>query len=316
MNLITTLLNGTLKASGNSRLTETKANLKLNQILFDIRYTGSKPSDLAGESLEKLKKLHWLKDIMINVTHRVGSAGSASAGAISIFSDCSLYSLLFKSDFEGGFSVAVAQDENKKAVEGTKAVPLRLVGCLDVGFFSMTSSQALDIAVSCASVRMPSDVDLTISAVYFAEKLTTYKYYRSFKPTGGDQQYKNVLTVDYIGEQTVNKNAIISDDNGAQTVNIEDAKALANSVGRFEMFTAFGELYKEPYGVSQDVSIRVPNDDEDAEVLITGLNFNPQLLNDQGVENKANYDALIEKIKLRDADKYDYLVAIGMVSSK
>ena len=51
-------------------------------------------------------------------------------------------------------------------------------------------------------------------------------------------------------------------------------------------------------------------------MLITGLNFNPQLLNDQGVENKANYDALIEKIKLRDADKYDYLVAIGMVSSK
>ena len=125
--------------------------------------------------------------------------------------------------------------------------------------------------------------------------------------------YKNVLSAYYIGNKTVNKQIAIQTQLGAKPVNIEDAIALANAVGRFEQFTRFAEVFRDVYGLSEDITLRVPTDDADATLLIKQCVFNPAMLASTESTSGAEKASLIAQIRENDSEKYKYLSAAGII---
>lgn len=297
MQMITNILNGTLSRTGQTRHFETGANLTVQKFLFDVRFTV--PESYTG-------KWDFLKEVLINSTLRLGAD---NGGAIPLVADVPLYDLLEYSDFKQGVSMESTVFEAGKEV--------RISGTLPIGYFRMSSRDALEMSLQVvdSSVLPSVNVEFVISSVYLnGDELAHLLVYKSAKPTGADMPYKNVLEMYYTGEKTVNKQVSIVDQIGACPVNIEDAIARSNADGNFEFFHRFGNIYTEPYGVSQDLSVRCPIDDDNATILIVQYAFNSALLENNASDMVAEKASLMAKIKSSDPEKYNYLQLLGIAN--
>lgn len=291
---ITSLINGVIQKNGaQNRYTQTSANLSVNGFLFSVEFTV--PASYTD-------KWDFLKDVFVNITKRIGSG---NGGAVALLSNVSLYDILSYSDFVAGVSMV-----STTFTEGQKA---KISGYADCGYFAMTSRDALEVTVNVgAKTYFPStDVAFEISAVFDKVQATEYKCYQSAKATGADQPYKNVLGVYYIGEG-VNADVVVTDEIGVKAVNVNSAIALSNAQGRFEFFTNFGEVYKDQFGLSQDLSMRVPNNNSPS-ILIVSYSFYPDETIQSLDDTMATRDSLLTKIKNNEPEKYLYLKAIGVV---
>lgn len=291
--LVTPLLTETLGTTGKTRFVATNTNLKVNGCLLDCSFT-------VPETYTS--KWDFLKSVYLDVVLRLGAE---NGGAVTLIRGCSLYTLLSYSDYKAGVSM--------KGTNFTQGEVARISAYLPFGFFAMGSRDALEVALNVgdSSVIPSTGVKIAISSVYRNSELNNFKVYTESAPTGADQPYKNVLELYYIGEEVVNQNINITDQQGAKTVNIEDCIAYSNSVGAFEFFTRMGMFYNEEFGISQDLSFRVPNTDSKAKVLVVQYAFYPSMLVSNAGEMSAERNSLIAKIRENDSEKYDYLVAIG-----
>ena len=297
MQMITNILNGTLSRTGQTRFFETGANLSVQKFLFDVRFTV--PESYTG-------KWDFLKEILISSTLRLGAD---NGGAIPLIADVPLYDLLEYSDSKQGVSL-----RSTTFIAGEE---VRISGTIPVGFFRMSSRDALEMSLQVVdSSALPSvNVNFVISTVYLnGDQLSSLIVYKSAKPTGADMPYKNVLEMYYTGDQTVNKQVSITDQIGACPVNIEDAIARSNADDNFEFFTRFGNIYTDPYGVSQDLSVRVPTDDANATLLIVQYAFNSALLENNASDMVAEKQSLLSKIRTSDPEKYSYLQLLGIAN--
>lgn len=292
---ITPILNGVIQKTGaQNRYNQTSANLSVNGFLFSVKF--EVPASYTG-------KWNFLKDVYVNITKRIGSG---NGGAVALLSNVSLYDILSYSDYVAGVSM-----QSSVFTEGEIAV---ISGFADCGFFTMSSRDALEVTVNIADkTNIPTnDVTFEISAVFNQVMKTCYKCYQSAGATGADQPYKNVLEVFYIGAG-INADVVVQDEIGPKAVNINSAIALSNSIGRFEFFTDFGEVYKDQFGISQDISLRVPTTGNPS-ILIVSYSFYPEETVNSLSDMVAAKNALLTKIKNNEPDKYLYLKAIGVAS--
>ena len=290
---ITSLLNAVIEKTGSqNRFNQTSANLSVNGFLFSVKF--EVPASYTD-------KWDFLKDLYVNVTKRIGSG---NGGAVALLSNVSLYDILSYSDYVAGVSM--------NSTTFTQGEIAEISGYADCGFFTMSSRDALEVTVNVSDrTYLPSnDVSLEISAVFNNVMKTLYKTYQSASPTGADQPYKNVLSVYYIGAG-VNADVVTQDEIGPKAVNIESAIALSNAIGRFEFFTDFGEVYKDQFGISQDISLRVPTTGSPS-LLIVSYSFYPEETVNSLSDMMASKNALLTKIKNNEPDKYLYLKAIGV----
>lgn len=293
--LITNILNGTFGSTGQTRFFETGANLKVEKTLFDFKFTV--PSNYTG-------KWDFLKKVLITMTLRLGAD---NGGAIPLISDVPVYDLLELSDYKAGVSM--------DSTTFTAGQVVRISGTVPHGFFSMDSRDALEVALQVTDQSVvPADIEFVISTVYEeGDKLSYLMVYKSAKPTGADMPYKNVLEAYYTGDSVVNKQISVIDQEGAKPVNIEDCIALSNAEGEFEFFKRFGRFYVDPFGLSQDLTFRVPVDDVNATLLIVQYAFNTGLLQDNAGDTAASRNALLAKTRNSDSEKYSFLQMIGAV---
>lgn len=290
---ITPILTGTIQNGGSqNRWTQVNANLAVNGFLADFKFTV--PNSYTG-------KWNFLKDVYVNITKRIGSG---NGGAVALLSNVSLYSLMSESDFVAGVSM--------NSTDFTAGNDVRIAGYLDIGYFSMSSRDALEITLNVADrTNFPSaDVSFEFSACFNSVQTTCYKCYQSTKATGADQPYKNVLKIAYIGTG-LNADCVVNDQIGNKAVNIASAIAYSNAIGRFEFFTDYGVVYDEQFGISQDLSVRCPNTNN-PELLIVSYAFFPEETENSIKDSLSTREALLTQIKNNDTEKYKYLQELGI----
>lgn len=295
--LSTPVLTGQLQSTGQTRFNQTSANLSFNGLLIDVSFTVPASYNSGWD---------FLKELFLSVTLRLGKG---DGGAIALVSNASLWGLINYSDYIAGVSLSGTDFKQDQVA--------RISGYVDFGFYSMGSRDALEVSLSVADASsyesISGGIDFNLSTVHDKSTRQFFKMYQSSKPTGADQPYRNVQNVFYMGDDVVNKSASINTAVfGSQNVNIEDAIALSNATGNFEFFTRFGQLFEEEFGLSTDVTLRVPDDDAESELLIVQYGFFPEILldSDSGVVSRRN--ALIEYIKTEDPNKYQYISELGI----
>ena len=291
--VITTVLNGQLTQGGLSRFTQTNANLSVNGLLVDLSF--QVPLNYKG-------KWGFTKEVYVNLTKRIGSG---DGGSVALLNNVRLYDLLAYSDYVAGVSM-----ESTDFTEETKA---RISGYVDLGFFVMNSRDALEVSLNVAdNSKLPENpVNFELSTVFDNVQVPNYKVYQSTLPTGADQPYKDVLSLFYVGEGQ-NADVSITDFEGNKSVNINSAIALSNARGEFEFFTDFGEVYKDSFDLSQDLSFRCPIK-EDVSILVKSMAFYPNETYEGLGDVLADRNAMLEKIKNSDKQKYQYLKDLGIV---
>ena len=295
--LVTPALIYQLSPTSQTRAVQTNTNLDFNAALIDCEF-------LCPSSYEN--KWEFLKDVYLQVMLRLGSE---NGGSIPLISDVPLYSLLELSDYEAGVSMQSTVFENGKKV--------RISGKIRLGFYSMDARDALEVTLAVSKKdKLPADtpVDIKISTVYEKVEKNSFILYKNSRPTGADQPYKNVLKMFYSGEKTVNESVTLSDQLGSKSVNIEDAIALSNAEGNFEFFTRFGKVYEDEYGLSQDLAFRCPTSDPDSTILVQQYGFYPSAMSGTEAIVDSNYNSLLEKIRVQDSEKYNYLANLGIIS--
>lgn len=295
--LITPALVFKYNATGAQRFYDTVAALDVNGVLADISFTV--PENYEG-------KWDFLRDMYLNITLRIGAG---NGDQVALVSNVALYNLIEYSDFVAGVSI------NSTSFEAGKEA--RISGYFDFGFFSMGARDALEFTVTAGKAIQGVEPNVTLSTVFNKSTLNCLYTYTSSKPTGSDQPYTNVLEVFYCGDDNKNNdNATIREQaGGTKTVNVEDSIAYTNSVGNFEFFTRFGLLWRDVFGLSQNISIRVPKitNDDTPEVLIKRIEFNPSMLQSNADTMAAQKKSLITEIANTDSTKYEYLKMRGMV---
>ena len=291
---ITTVLNGVIQNGGTqNRYTSTSANLSVNGLLADFSFTV--PNGYTN-------KWDFLKDVFVTVTKRIGSG---NGGAVALLSNVSMYDLMSYSDYVAGVSM--------EGTDFTAGNDVRISGYLELGYFAMTSRDALEVTLNVSDrTNFPSaDVNFELSTCFDKVEVTRYLCYQSASPTGADQPYKNVLQIAYIGTGQ-NADFVVNDQIGNKSVNINSAIAQSNARGRFEFFTNFGMVYEEQFGLSQDLSMRCPTTNSPSLFIVTYA-FYPEETVDALKEAEATRESLIESIKNNDPDKYKYLMTLGLV---
>lgn len=293
MSQLNGIINHTFTPSGSLRAIETQQNTKVNSILFDLSFT----PDSTYMSGDKYKIF---KSIFCDLNLRNG-AGSSEL----IIDNVPLFQILQYSDLIAGVSVS--------ATPMSAGTPYRISGELPLGFFGLDANDSLDIELYC-SEAVPFNVTIDVNTVYTRDKLSLIYKYSTSKPTGSDQSYTNVVGA-YIDTDTpLYKTCTIRDEvNDQCTIQIESAIAHTNAVGNFEVFTRFGEIYQDVYGVGQNITLKCPTDNADAEILLVGYIYNTDMLQKSAGNWQANKDLLMTKIANRGGDKADYLRALGIL---
>lgn len=284
-----------LTQTGAQRFVQTSSALDVNGFCFDVSF--DVPTGYTGG-------WGFLKNVFVNIALRIG--GNSAGTQLALISNVPLYDILMYSDYVAGVSMS-----STTFTAGQKA---RISGYLDIGFFSMGSRDALDVSISVGqAVSMP--VDLSVNAIYRMALQACLMTYNTCKPTGADSPYTNVLQLFYCGDSNlVNDSAVIRDELGTKTVNVEDAIAYTNSVGQFEFFQRFGLLWEDVFGLSQDVSFRVPLvSGSDATILVKRFEFVEGLLLSNNESINAERESLVSKIRENDETKYNYLLQLGLV---
>jgi hypothetical protein len=130
----------------------------------------------------------------------------------------------------------------------------------------------------------------------------------SARSVGGEQAYRDVLSLYYLGAAK-ERNATVRDYTGSQTVNLRDAVALANAIGRYEYFTDFGIVYNDPTGLSQDITVSL----EDEQLLAQQEFFQPAKMGEQDLRTLRVQESVLQAIYSSRPDKFDVLMARGNV---
>lgn len=301
MNSLSTPVNvGAFVKNGSLRFNQTNSNLKINGFCFDIKWIVQ--DDVSGE-VNQTKSWEFLRKMNVNISLRIGSGVGTQ---ISLISNVPLYDLLMYSDYVAGVSM--------RSTSFTVGELARISGYVDLGFIGMGSRDALDVSVSLTEAwNANTALNFAVNAIYKKSCKTLCYTYSECKPTGADSPYTNVIGLYYCGDDIENnETAVCRDDEGTKSVNIEDAIAYSNSVGNFEFFTRFGCIYEDTFGISQDVSFRVPPvANSQASILVKRIEFMPELLKANTDDSKAELASLLEKVKVKDENKYKYLVEIA-----
>jgi len=291
MNLSTPLLTCQLTSNGQRNFNQVNSNLKVNGAMVDVDF-------ICPESYTS--GWDFLKDIKLSLDLR---RGKGTGGTSTIIQNVSLLNMLKYSDLIAGVST-----EGTKWTAGKK---VRISGILPIGFFAMGANDALETFLYNGSNSLPASVNVRISAIYTNTGYTVIKTYREALPTGADQPYKNVLGIFYMGKGDGVGQCSVTDQLGDQSINVSDAIAYSNATGELEFFTDIGQLYEEPYQISQNVHFTVPTTEAGASLLIVGLDFSPDLLERNDIEQSGQREALIDQIRVNDASKYEYLTYLG-----
>ena len=300
MSEINNMIIAEFSANTSARKIASQQNVKVNGILFDCEFTPTS-AYLSGD------KFAFYKSITVDLVLRRG--GSNAGQNHLVIDSVSLYQLLNLSDYLAGVSVkATASDEM------VADSPFRISGYIDLGFFSMETTDTLDIELY-TNTNLTVGGTVRVSSVYVRDQLAVLKKYSSALPTGSDQSYNNVLAIYGDSTNKMNGTVTVRDEvGGSLSVNIEDAIALSNAVGNFEVFTRFGELYSDPYGVGQNVTTKSPVEaNSDFELLIVGFIYDLDMLGNSASTWEANKSLLFTKIINQGGDKLDYLRALGIV---
>lgn len=309
MNLSTPLLTAQLKKGGQLQFTQNSANLKVNGIMVGITLTVPQGVTSAGT-------VSWdfLKNIALNVSLR---KGTGIGGSTAIISNVSLNALMHYSDVVGG--VALSSTDFASAAAGST---FEMSGYLPVGFFGMSANDALetyvnvigDLPESADASPVPFLIDLQVSAIYVASAPNSVKTYQQTKPNGSDQPYTNVLEAFYIGKKS-NKVITLTDQLGSQNVAISSAMDFSNATGRVEFYSDIAQFYSDPFGLSQDMHFNCPEDTitTDAELLIVGYDFSPELAVDNSQQQNAQRENLVTLIRTKSPEKFKYLAVRGLV---
>ena len=291
--IVTPLLIAHQNTTGQTRFLETNSNLQLNGILIDIKATVKEDGFTSWD---------FLKKVFLDVTMRSGFGNGTS---IPMCNGLSLYDAIAFSDVVSGVSMESAEQLGFEVGE-----TVRISGYLPIGFYKMDARDALEVQLQSSELPI-QDFDIVISSVY--EGVTEPKIlgYQTSNPTGADQPYKNVLALYYVGTDTIAQGqASITDMIGTKQVTIEDAIALTNATGRLEFFTRIGQLYADEFGISQDLSFRLPNGIT-GDVLVVQEFFFPEILESTVLIVDSNESAILEQIKQNEPEKYKYLKLTG-----
>lgn len=296
MSQINGIITHTFGTSGGLRAIETQQNTKVNSILFDIRFTPT-AEYIANDKFSVFKK------VFCDLNLRNGSGSGSSE---LIIDNVPLYQILQYSDLIAGVSV--------NATSMTANQEFRISGELPLGYFGLDANDSLDIELYC-SEQMPFDVSIDVSTIYTMDKLSLIYKYSTSKPTGSDQSYTNVIGAYIDTSNALYKTCTIRDEvNDQSTIQIESAIAHTNAVGNFEVFTRFGQIYEDVYGVGQNITLKVPTDNADTEILLVGYIYNTDMLVKSAGNFQANKELLMTKISNRGGDKAEYLRALGLIS--
>lgn len=275
-------------------------NVKVNGILFDIEFTPT-ADYMAGD------KFAFYKNITCDLVLR---RGGANAGQNHLIIDSvSLYQLLNLSDFLAGVSVKATAADDMVADS-----PFRISGYIDLGYFNMEVTDTLDVELYTNN-NLSVGGTVRVSSVYVRDQLAVLKKYSSSRSTGSDQSYNNVLGLYGDSTNKVNGTITVRDEvGGSHATNVEDCIAYSNSVGNFEVFTRFGEVWSDPYGVGQNITIKAPvESNSDLELLVVGFIYDVDMLGNSANSWEASKDLLFTKIVNQGGDKLDYLRALGIM---
>jgi hypothetical protein len=153
------------------------------------------------------------------------------------------------------------------------------------------------------------ELQLAARWVYLSDQSQRVFGYKSFKSVGGEQAYRDVQGLFYIGEAK-EKNATIRDYTGSQTVNLRDSVAFANATGQVENFTNFGVLYTDPTGLSQDVAISLESG-EDVLMFQEFFSFKKLVEGDSKIVREQ--EAVLQMIYASRPEKFEVLRQKGLV---
>lgn len=292
MSMYTEGLTALVEVGGSTRFNESQfSGLKANQLLLNVIMT---PSNAASWTFESLKSLY----MSVNLRQK-------DADSLQLLDNVRLWDFLVFSDFNAGVSLKLTSD-----VKTVKTSPVEISGSLDFGYFQVGNEESVEILLTGTPV---TNVAIQVMAkwIFVAEKESRIFGYKSYQSNGGEQADRDALGL-YILEAPAEISATIRDLVGSQSVNVRDAVALANAIGRFEYFTDFGILYTDPFGVSQDISCR----------LETGKNlflqqefFNAVKSNQRDNDALGRYHAVLQAIYSNKPEKYATLVEYGKVPS-
>lgn len=267
------------------------SGLKANHLLIDVIMT---PTSGASWSFEDLKNIY------LNVNMR-----QKNADDIQLMDNVRIYDALAFSDFEGGVSMKL-----DGTIKSPKTSAVEISGKIDFGFIQLGNEESVEILVTGTPVTNVG-IQINCKWVYLAEKQSRIFGYKSYKSTGGEQADRDCVSL-IILEPAQELNATIRDLTGSNTVNVRDAVSYANSIGRFETFTDFGVLYSEPFGVSQDISIRL---DAGKNLLLQSEFFDAGKVDSKDADTTARYESVLQNIYSSKPEKYKALMATGRIPS-
>jgi len=283
------------KTGGPSRFVGSQfSGLRANGIMFDVILTPDTGKEWDFDDF---------KEIYVNCNLR-----RRDADALQLLDNVRLYDILSYSDFVAGVSMALVG----KVKEGTneKEQPVEISGYLGLGFFSLGLDESVELLVTGKPAGAHfKEVQIAARWVYIADQSQRIFGYKSLKSVGGEQAYRDVQGIFYLGPAQ-EKNATIRDYTGSQSVNLRDSVAFANATGRYEFFTEFGVLYSDPTGVSQDVAISLDGA-EDLLIYQEFFSMNKLIEGDSKVIREQ--EAVLQNIYASRKEKFDVLRQRGNV---
>jgi hypothetical protein len=290
--VFTEALSGVMSSSSPARFIGSQyAGLQVNQLMFTVKL-----SPASGKSWD----VDCLKQILVSCNFRRKDADS-----LQLIDNCRLYDLFCFSDFFQGVSMSLMSQIQPK----TSAVTFS--GSVGLGYFLLSPDESVELMVvgKPDSIADYTSIDLDFRWVYIADISQKIYGFKSFKSVGGEQAYRDVLSLFYLGPGT-NDNCTIRDYNGSQSVNLSDAVSLANAVGKFEYFTDFGLVYSDPTQFTQDISITLATGKD---LFVQIEFFQENKLFEQNSRTTKNLESVLQNIYASRPEKFEVIKARGQV---
>jgi hypothetical protein len=290
----TEAISAMITPSSESRFVSSQyAGVKVNSLMFDVVMTpaSSKSWDLSD-----------LAGIYCNINFR-----RKNSDTVQLADNVSLYDFFAYSDYNAGVSISLVN------VVAPKTSPVEVSAVIPFGLFDVGIDESLEFLLTGKPAGIANYDSIRIGAkwVYVADTGARTYGYKSFKSSGGEQGYRDVLNVFYIGaaEET---NATIRDYTGSQSINLRDAVAFANAAGRFEYFSDFGHLYSDPTQLSQDITISLP---QEKKLLLQQEFFSLLKSSESDQQTLMDTQAVLNNIYAARPEKFQVLRARGLVPS-
>jgi hypothetical protein len=269
------------------------SGLRVNALLLDVIMT---PASSKSWDVDDLKEIY------LNANFR-----RRDADALQLVDNCSLDHLYKFSDYTAGVSVTL-MDQLKP-----KTAPVEVSALVPFGFFGLGADESVELLLTGKPGGIANYVSIQVNVkwVYTFDLSQKIYGYKSFVSSGGEQTYRDVVALYYVGP-SAETNATLRDFTGSQTVNLRDAVSFSNAAGRFEYFTDFGQLYIDPTGLTQDVTVSV---DGDREIFLQQEFFSLRKLVEVDSRTQRDRDLVLQAIYSDRPDKFEVLKSKGLVPS-